>query len=201
LTDTELRHVWMAAQKFGGPYGALVKLLILTGQRRDEVARLPWSEIDMQTCVWALPPERTKNNRPHEIPLSEAAIAVLESLPRIGDRFAITTDGLAPSSNYAKNQIRLKALLPADMPHWQLHDIRRTVSSGMARLGIALPVIEKALNHASGSFAGIVGVYQRHSFAEEKRRALEAWGNYVTALVSDRPRKNVVALRKGRAHA
>ena len=201
LTDGELRNVWMAAQKIGGPYGALVKLLILTGQRRDEVARLPWSEIDLQARVWALPPERTKNNRPHEIPLSAAAVAVLEALPRIGAKFALTTNGNAPSSNYAKSQLRLKALLPADMAHWQLHDIRRTVASGMARLGIGLPIIEKALNHASGSFAGIVAVYQKHEFAAEKRRALESWGNFVTALVSDRPRKNVVSIRKGRAHA
>ena len=125
-------------------------------------------EIDLQAQIWALPPERTKNNRPHEIPLSAAAIAVLEALPRIGDQFAITTDGLAPSSNYAKSQLRLKALLPADMAHWQLHDIRRTVRPAWRRLGIALPVIEKALNHASGSFAGIVGVYQKHEFCRGK---------------------------------
>ena len=84
----------------------------------------------------------------------------------------------------------------ADMPAWRLHDLRRTCASGMARLGINLPVIEKVLNHASGTFAGIVGVYQRHSFADEKRAALEAWGNFVAALVESKPPSKIVRLRE-----
>jgi len=89
-------------------------------------------------------------------------------------------------------------LLPADMPPWRLHDLRRTCASGLARLGINLPVIEKVLNHSSGSFAGIVGVYQKHSFADEKRQALEAWGSFVTALVEGKPANKVVRLRRGK---
>ena len=84
-------------------------------------------------------------------------------------------------------QSRLDGLLSSDMPHWTLHDLRRTAASGMAKLNINLPVIEKVLNHSSGSFAGIVGVYQKHTFAEEKRRALETWGNFVTDLVNEKP--------------
>ena len=94
-----------------------------------------------------------------------------------------TTNGTAPSSGYSKGKRRLDALLPSDMPPWRLHDLRRTVASGMARLGINLPVIEKVLNHSSGSFAGIVSVYQKHSFADEKRAALDAWGQHVERLV------------------
>ena len=91
-----------------------------------------------------------------------------------------------PASNYGKNKRRLDALLPPEMPAWRLHDLRRTVASGMARLGINLPVIEKALNHSSGSFAGIVAVYQRQSFADEKRKALDAWADLVVSLVGAR---------------
>jgi hypothetical protein len=98
--------------------------------------------------------------------------------------FVFSTNGETPVAGFGKAKRRLDVLLPRDMPAWQLHDLRRTVASGMARLGINLPVIEKVLNHASGSFAGIVGVYQKHSFADEKRGALVAWGSHVAGIVS-----------------
>jgi len=103
----------------------------------------------------------------------------------------------SPANGYSQGKRRIDALLPTGIPHWTLHDLRRTCASGMARLGINLPVIEKVLNHASGSFAGVVGIYQRHSFADEKRAALEAWGRHVDALVSDKPAR-VVGLREKR---
>jgi integrase len=188
LSNAELKTIWTAADQVEGPFGPLIKLLILTGQRRDEVAKMQWSELDLKARLWTLPPERVKNNQPHEVPLSDAVIAILEFLPRLsGSPFVLTTSGEAPASNYSKNKRRLDMLLSANMPSWRLHDLRRTTASGMARLGISLPVIEKVLNHSSGSFAGIVGVYQRHSFAEEKRKALEAWANYVIELVTDNP--------------
>jgi integrase len=201
LSDDELRLVWAAAEKLGGTFGPLVKLLALTGQRRDEVARMRWEEADIENRLWTLPAERTKNNKPHEVPLSERTLAVLKKLPHAAaSPFVFTTNGGAsPASSYSKNKRRLDALLPADMPPWRLHDLRRTCASGMARLGINLPVIEKVLNHASGSFAGIVGVYQKYSFADEKRAALEAWGNFVTALVEGKPASKVVRLREKRS--
>jgi len=195
LTDSELRLVWQAAGAIGYPFGSAVELLILTGQRRDEVAKMEWSEVDLNARLWILPRGRVKNNQQHEVPLSDAAVAVLGEFPRIGTRFAFTTTGECASNGYSKNKRRLDALLPPDMPPWRLHDLRRTVASGMARLGINLPVIEKVLNHSSGSFAGIVGVYQRHSFAEEKRVALNVWGRFVGGLVSEVPPTKVVALR------
>jgi integrase len=198
LNDIELRDVWLGADAVGGPFGALVKLLILSGQRRNEVARIRWSEIDLTGRLWALPAARTKNNRAHEIPLSGPVVTILMELPRLGE-FALTMSGKTAATGYSVNKRKLDTLLPPDMPAWRLHDLRRTTASGMARLGISLPVIEKVLNHAGGSFAGIVGVYQRHSFAEEKRRALEAWAAFVVDLVSDNPRQNVVDLAKARA--
>jgi integrase len=186
LDDKEVRAVWLTAEEIGWPFGAMVKVLVLTGQRRDEVARMEWSEIDFGDKLWTLPRERVKNDEKHEVPLSGAAIAVLKSVPRIaGSRYVFTTNGKAPSSGYSKGKRRLDALL-SDMPPWRLHDLRRTTASGMARLGINLPVIEKVLNHASGSFAGIVGVYQKHGFSQEKRRALEAWAAFVAGLAGDK---------------
>jgi integrase len=201
LSDDELRLVWQAADKLGGTFGPLVKLLALTGQRRDEVARMRWEEVDIENRLWTLPAERTKNNNPHEVPLSSAALAVLKNVPHVAaSPFVFTTNGGAsPASGYSKNKRRLDALLPADMPSWRLHDLRRTAASGMARCGTNLPVIEKVLNHASGSFAGIVAVYQRHSFADEKRTALEAWGNFVAALVEGKPASKIVRLRGKRS--
>jgi integrase len=174
--------------------------LALTGQRRDEVARMRWTEVDLDKRLWTLPRERTKADRPHEVPLSNGALDILQAVPRVtGSPFVLTTNnGASPVSGFSKAKRRLDALLPADMPPWRLHDLRRTAASGMARLGVNLPVIEKVLNHASGSFAGIVGVYQRHSFADEKRAALEAWGRHIDALVSGKPAK-VVRLRERRS--
>jgi integrase len=198
LDDSELCAVWTAATALGGPFGALIKLLILTGQRRDECARMEWTELDLEARLWRPPAVRAKNKKPHDVPLSAPAIEILESLPRFVDgKFALTSDGgKTAASNYAKNKQRLDALLPPEFAPWVLHDLRRSVASGMARIGVALPTIEKVLNHSSGSFAGIVGVYQRHDFAEEKRRALEAWGRHVAAISAAEPAEaKVVKLR------
>jgi integrase len=168
----------------GGPFGAMVKLLIATGQRRGEIAGLMWLEIDLDKRLICLPRERVKNNRAHDIPLNAQAISVIREVPRISDRFVFALNSEGPINGFSKNKTQLDGLLPAEMPPWTLHDIRRTVASGMARLGVALPVIEKVLNHASGSFAGIVGIYQRHDFAKEKRAALDAWGKHVMKIVA-----------------
>jgi integrase len=200
LTDAELKAVWHAAAAIGFPFGPLVQLLVLTAARRNEIANLRWSEIVEilpDRAVIVLPAERTKNGVRHEIPLSAPALAILKSLPRIdGSLFVLTTNGESAASDFGKKLDKLRALLPPDMPHWTLHDLRRTVASGMARLGVGLPVIEKCLNHVGGSFGGIAAVYQKYEFSEEKRRAFEAWAALVSDLISDRPRrKNVVSLR------
>jgi integrase len=181
LSDHELRQVWQAAGQLG-PYGAMVRLLILTGQRRGEVAGMEWGELDLENRLWTLPRERVKNDRRHEVPLSPQTVAIIQSLPRIGDKYVFSVNGAAPANNFSGNCARLRELL-GDMSPWVIHDLRRTAASGMARLGISLAIIEKVLNHVSGSFAGIVGVYQRHEFAEEKRAALEKWADHVERLV------------------
>ena len=135
-----------------------------------------------------------KNNSTHEVPLSAAALEAIQKVPRFkGADYVFSTTGRNPVSGFSNAKDRLDEV--AGVSKWRFHDIRRTVASGMARLGIALPVIEKVLNHRSGSFAGIVGVYQHHDFADEKRGALDTWAGFVTTLVTDQPADNVVALR------
>jgi integrase len=194
LSDDELKAVWQAAGAMRWPFGPIVQLLILTGQRREEVAGMRWSELSLDKKLWTLPRARVKNDSEHTIPLSEAAVEIIQRHPRLkGVAFVFSTTGHRPVSGFSKAKERL--VQAAAVSGWRLHDIRRTVASGMARVGIALPVIEKVLNHRSGSFAGIVGVYQRHSFSDEKRAALDAWARFVTTLATDKPAGNVVALR------
>jgi integrase len=201
-----LRLVWQCAGALDHPFGPLVRLMILTGQRRQEVAGMRRSELDGD--VWVIPGARTKNGLEHGVPLSPAAAAIIGSLPEIGrGGFVLTTTGATPVSGFSRAKRRLDALMLADlrkgdpearlMP-WTFHDLRRTMASGMARLNVPLPVIEKALNHASGSFAGIVGVYQRHDYLAEKRRAFETWANHVETLAHGRAANVLPLARAGR---
>ena len=137
LSDEELKSAWRAAGEIGFPFGPLVQLLVLTGQRRDEVAGMRWSEINLGERKWTLPRERVKNNRLHEIPLSEPVIAILATLPRIGTEYVLTTNGKVPASNYGKNKRRLDALLPPDTPRWRLHDLADRSPAGWRGSGSA----------------------------------------------------------------
>jgi integrase len=179
LTDDELRAVWNAADK-AGIFGSILKLLILSGQRRSEVGGMAWAELNLDAGLWTLPRERTKNDRQHEIPLSRQAVAIIKELPRISDRYVFSLNTKTPFNGF-KTKERFGAAV--NIAPWTIHDLRRTAASGMAKLGVSLPVIEKVLNHTSGSFAGIVGVYQRHEFTEEKRAALQQWADHVERLV------------------
>jgi integrase len=174
LSDTELKAVWRAAEKEGYPFGPIIQLLILTGQRRGEVAGMRWDEIAGD--IWTLPKERTKNGKAHSVPVSRQAAAIVAASPHIGD-FVFSINAASPVVGFVNPKRRIDTL--AGFADWRLHDLRRTAASGMARLGVNLPVIERILNHVSGSFAGIVGVYQRHEFADEKRAALQLWADHV----------------------
>jgi len=190
LTDDELRAIWRAADGLPDPSRSLVKAWILTGQRRDEVRCMVWSEVDLTRAVWTLPAARNKGKREHEIPLAPAMLALLDGLRRRGLP-AFTTDGSKP---YA-GQKRLKAILDREsgVAGWTLHDFRRTASTGMAALHVPQDTIDRVLNHAKGTLAG---TYNRHQYAEEKRRALEAWAERVAFIVGEaRDAVNVVELR------
>ena len=215
LSDAELRAVWLAAGTLEAPWGALVKLLILTGQRRGEVAGMRWSELhlDGDAPHWALPGERTKNGHAHDVPLCLETVALITACPKVkGNDFVLSTGPEVAPSGFGKAKARLdKAMAEAPargdsgernpaVPAWTLHDLRRTVATGLQRLGVRLEVTEAVLNHISGSRGGIVGVYQRHQWTEEKRAALAAWSRHVLALTDDRPAaENVARLDEKRA--
>jgi integrase len=209
LDDRELRLIWRAADTLGWPYGAIVRLLVLTGQRRGEVAGMRWSEVDLEGKVWSLPASRTKNKRPHALPLSSVAIDILTGLPRIENEAGLVFPARAsrgenagPVSAHSKAKVRLDhaivelAAIDGSTPlaQWGFHDLRRSTASGLARLGVDLHVIERCLNHVSGSFGGIVGVYQKHKFEDGTRRAMDAWAGHVERLVTGGAPTNVLEL-------
>jgi integrase len=185
LSDDELAEIWRATDG-PGPFNGIVRMLVLTGQRRDEVAGMTWAELADNT--WTIPASRAKNGATHIVPLSAPAQDLLRSLPQFGELV------FGPFNNWSKAKAALDA--KSGVTGWRLHDLRRTAATGLQRLGVRLEVTEQVLNHVSGSRAGIVGVYQRHDFASEKRAALEAWGAHAQAIVEGRAAgDNVVTLR------
>jgi integrase len=182
LTDRELAAIIRVAHQLGGPYGAIVEVLALTGQRRDEVARMSWDEVDLDRRVWKLPGARTKNDKPHIVQLSDPAVVVIGAQPR-SSRFVFSRNGVAPIGDFSSQKRRLDDL--CGISQWRLHDLRRTMVSGMASLGVAPHIADKILNHVGGTISGVAAVYQRHEFLKERRDALERWGAHVVGLLRE----------------
>ncbi len=192
LSNAELIAFWRAADAERTEFGALLKMLLLTGCRLNEVAGMRRAELSDDGATWTIPGARTENYRPHTVPLPRLARRIVESVNADGD-LIFTTNGSTPVSGWSKIKQRLDAAM--QIPPWRLHDIRRTVASGLAGLGVALPVIERLLNHVSGSFGSIVGIYQQYQFEPEKKAALERWAAHVEQLIEARPpTANVVPL-------
>jgi integrase len=193
LSDAELAKVWNALPP--SDYGHIVKLLLLTGQRREEIGGLRWSEVDFDKRLISLPASRTKNKRPHDIPLSDSAIDVLSECGHRDSDFAFGRRNGFGGFAVAKRVLD-QAITPALAP-WRLHDIRRTVATAMAdKLGVQPHVVEAVLNHVSGHKAGVAGIYNKAVYAKEKREALTLWADYVRSFVEGTKRK-VVPLRSG----
>ena len=197
LSDNEVSTVWNASEGLSVPYRAYIRLLLLTGQRRNEVATMRWRDVDLDGAIWEIPRDSSKMDRAHTVPLSPVAIEILGSLPRFaatGDNgFVFTTgDGTTHIAAYSKIKAKLDELIAeavdkgegARVDSWRIHDLRRSAASGMARFGVALHVIEKVLNHSGGAISGVAAIYNRHGYDAEKRQALEAWANHV-AIVAD----------------
>ena len=186
LDDSEIATLWRACSQVGAA-GAAVRLLLATGCRRGEVFGMCWSEVDTAGLLWNLPRERVKNGVPHTVPLSKQAWDIIAAQPRfVGCDLVFTGDGRRPVGGHSRLKRDLDERTKFSQP-WTLHDVRRSVASGMQRLGIRVEVIEQILNHRSGTFRGIVGVYQRHDYLNEKRDALQRWANHVEGLVSGKP--------------
>jgi integrase len=187
LDDDELAKVWSASLEHGGAFGTVVQLLILTAQRRGEVAGMRWSEIDLEKRTWTIPADRTKNKRVHVLPLTPHVHALVDALPRTketGSLFVFPARGNPnePMSGFSKLSPKIAATI--DVENWTLHDLRRTAATGMARLGAAPHVVERVLNHASGTFAGVAGIYNRFNYMDEMRATLGNWESCVLAMVA-----------------
>jgi integrase len=187
LTDGELAELWAALGN--DQFSDIVRLLILTGQRREEIGGLLWSEIDFDRALIALPPERTKNKRQHELPLSTQASAILQRQSRRKGRDFVFGLGNGGFSGWSDCKARLdNAILikrghkAKPMPHWCLHDLRRTVATGTAELGVQPHIIEAVLNHVSGHKAGVAGIYNRARYVGEMRDGLQRWAEHVERI-------------------
>lgn len=166
-------------------------MLIFTGQRREEIGGLRWSEVEVDTALVTLVGDRTKNGKPHELPLPAAAMAILQAQPRRGERDLIFGERAGPFQGWSKAKATLDKAIAKNasengrLAPWRLHDVRRTVATRMADLGVQPHVIEAVLNHVSGHKAGVAGVYNRSLYGPEKRAALELWANHVMLIAGE----------------
>ena len=211
LSDEEIKALWQAASELSWPFENVFRVLLLTGQLREEVAGMRWREVDLDAGQWTIPKERCKNGKAHTIDLHPEAAALLDPLgddaaPRLIKRsaeedFVFSTTGRTAVSGFSKAKARLDArmreILGDKFQDWRTHDLRRTATSGMAALGFQPHIIERILNHLSGAQGGLVGVYQRHEYRKERKEAILAWGDKVMQIVgnAEQQTSNVVAMR------
>ncbi|MET3824562.1 integrase [Sphingomonas sp. PvP055] len=184
LNMDEVRRTYAAAGLLGYPFGGFVTLLFLTGQRRTEVAAMRWDQVDLEAGTWILPADATKSERAHMVPLSPAAVDVLKLAPCLGE-YVWTSNGRTPISGFSKTKIRLDEFVAArgdPIAPWRFHDIRRSVATHMVRLGVTETVVGRILNHAP---QGVTArVYALHSYAPEKREALQLWATEINGGLS-----------------
>lgn len=216
LADDELADLWAASEAINQPFGSFFRLLVLTGQRRSEVAAMRWGELDRRSATWTIPPERAKNGKAHIVPLSKQSVAELDRLavdandederdwPKQGH--VLTTTGRTPISGITKAKNALDAAIAkrrdaTPIGEWRIHDLRRTLATGLQQLGVRFEVTEAVLNHISGAKGGVAGIYQRHDWKDEKRAALDAWANHIEAITSGKDRENVVPIQAARKSA
>ena len=174
LSDEEAAAIWRAASEAAHLFGIMVHLLMLTGQRREEVAGITWAELSEDFATWTIPATRTKNGIPHLVPLSQPARELLQTFapdsPGDGaprrENLSLVFPGERGTSFSGWSKAKTQLDTGSGVSGWWLHDLRRTLATGLQRLGVRLEVTEAVLNHLSGSRAGIVGIYQRHDWAE-----------------------------------
>jgi integrase len=227
LNEDEIRWFWSATEEIGWPFGPIARLLLLTAQRRDEVSEMSWPETNLAKATWTIPADRAKNNTAHEVHLSAGALAILKGLPEPHKGLVFTVTGGAAVSGFSRAKDRIDAAmkrlrrrelglpetdrelrrhlhlsdrkpLPVEIPHWVLHDLRRTAVTKMAEeLKIGPHIVDKILNHSSGTIRGVAAIYNRAQYLDERRAALEAWNSWIVALTNPNKKEtNVVGLRR-----
>jgi integrase len=193
LSDEELAAIWIAAPD--NDYGNIVKLLMLTAQRREEIGGLMWDEINEEAKLISLPPSRTKNSQPHDVPLSSAAMSLIKALPRRAGRALVFGGGQGGYSGWSRSKEALDAATGLS-EGWTLHDLRRTAATRMADLKVLPHVIEAILNHVSGHKAGVAGIYNRSTYAAEKRAALDLWASNLRVAIAKASGANASLIRR-----
>ena len=182
LTDGELRAIWTACRD--DDFGRILRLLMLTAARRDEIGGLRWSEFDLDRGLLSIPGTRTKNHHPLKLTLPLAAISFLEAAPRHEGRDLIFGGGQGPFSAWSYSTLSLATRIVDPIAAWRIHDICRTVATGMAQLGVQPHIIEAVINHRSGHKAGVAGIYNRATYEPEIARALALWAEHLSSIVS-----------------
>jgi integrase len=190
LSDEEAATLWNALPD--DSYGRVVKLILLTGCRRGEIGGLQWSEIDTEARTITIPGSRTKNGREHVVPLSDMALAIVEGLPRFEHRQAVFGRGQGGFGNWSKTKIALDKAANLKTP-WTLHDLRRTVRTGMGMLGVQPHIAEAVLNHLPPK---LVRTYDRNTYLAEKKAALDLWTSHLNVAIARANGENVTPLRK-----
>jgi integrase len=193
LGDDEIRLFWFACNRVGGVYGPLFRLLLLTGARRDELAEAPWAEFDLQRRLWTLPGRRSKNGNEQITQLAYPAIEILEALPRLrpGDptELLFTTTGTTPFTGFGAARDRVVAEMRKSRPieHFTIHDLRRSLATGMAELGVSEHLVDRILNHSGRRVSGVARIYNRSEYIKERQAALDLWADHVMKLVRPQP--------------
>ena len=195
LDHSEIRKFWVACSTVGWPGGHILQLLLLTGQRENEIAQLRWSELNLTDRVWNLPAARAKNSKAHIVHFSDLAMEIINALPHIdGSPLVFTTNGRNPFTNFHRLRDRVHHLMGEDVPHWQIRDLRRTATTLLAQVGVDHHVCDKILNHVGGKISGTAAIYNRHQYLPERQLALEALGRKIAQLIG-RTDNVVVPLR------
>jgi integrase len=197
LDNQEIIWFWRACEQIGYPFGPLFQTLLLTGQRLAETAAMEWAEVDLDAKLWVIPREKAKSDRAHEVQLAELVIALLRSLPRLGPYVFTGKSGRGVTGfTYGKDKLDAAMAELSDgvaIEPFIVHDLRRTAASQMAQLSVGPHVVDRILNHSSGTIRGVAAVYNRFQYQDERRAALAAWASYVASLITPSP-SNVIAL-------
>jgi integrase len=185
LSDGEIVALWQACDGIEAPFAGVFRMLLLTAQRKDEVAGMSWDEVDVSRKIWTIPATRAKNGKEHVVHLSDMALRILG---KPGGGFVFSRDGQAPATYLFRAQKKLEDAMAARLGKrghqgWTPHDLRRTAASGMAGLGVAPHVVDKILNHVSGTIRGVALIYNRHEYLEQRKDALEQWGAQLETMV------------------
>ena len=192
LDDHEIKEIWEATAQIADPFSSLLKFLVLTGQRRGEAASMQWMDIDEKKKLWIIPRESNKSDREHIVPLSDMALSIIQEMPKLG-LYVFSDTGKRPFENFSRDKAILDRIIDdkrkknkeRTIRAWRIHDVRRTLASGMAKLGIAPHVVEKLLNHSTGVISGVAAVYNRYQYQDEMRQAIDLWADHVESVLAD----------------